>query len=108
MPEPYKPLIPGDWIRLEYLMNEVWQILNVDTSLEEMNTITAGMQTDIAQNAADIAAIDDVAGSNTEVQFNDNNNFGASANFKFNKLTNIVTVNGTIQTTRLLAGGVKQ
>jgi len=61
----------------------------------------------IQQNTADIAAIDDVAGSDTQVQFNDGGDFGASANFTFNKATNIVDLNGTIQVTRLLAGGVE-
>ena len=33
-----------------------------------------------------------VAGANTEVQFNDNNTFGATANLTFNKATNQLTV----------------
>ena len=34
------------------------------------------------------------SGSNTQIQYNLNNNFGASANFTFNESTNILTVNG--------------
>lgn len=37
-----------------------------------------------------------VSGSNTQVQFNDNGAFGATANFTFNKTTNVLSVNGTI------------
>jgi len=36
------------------------------------------------------------AGSNTYIQYNDNNDFGASANFTFNSSTNTLTVTGTI------------
>lgn len=36
------------------------------------------------------------AGSNTQVQFNDNGSFGASANFVFNQTTNALTVSGNI------------
>jgi len=36
------------------------------------------------------------AGSNTQVQFNDNNDFGATANFTFNTTTNVLNVNGNI------------
>jgi hypothetical protein len=34
------------------------------------------------------------SGSNTQIQYNNNNNFGASANFTFNDSTNILTVVG--------------
>jgi len=36
------------------------------------------------------------AGSNTYVQYNDNNDFGASANFTFDSATNTLSVNGNI------------
>lgn len=36
-----------------------------------------------------------VAGSNTELQFNDGSGFGASANLTFNKITNVLTLQGT-------------
>lgn len=36
-----------------------------------------------------------VAGSNTQVQFNDGGNFGASANFTFNNATNVLTIQGS-------------
>ena len=39
--------------------------------------------------------LQEAAGANTEIQFNDgNNNFGASANFTFNASTNLLTVTG--------------
>jgi hypothetical protein len=40
--------------------------------------------------------LQEAAGSNTQIQFNNNNNFGASANFTFNSSTNVLTVNGNI------------
>jgi hypothetical protein len=36
------------------------------------------------------------AGSNTQIQFNNNNDFGASSNFTFNSATNVLTVTGNI------------
>jgi hypothetical protein len=35
------------------------------------------------------------AGSNTQIQFNDNNDFGASANLTFDSANSVLTVNGT-------------
>ncbi len=42
--------------------------------------------------------LQEAAGANTEIQFNNgtNNNFGASANFTFNNSTNLLTVTGNI------------
>jgi hypothetical protein len=39
------------------------------------------------------------AGSNTQIQFNNSDNFGASANFTFNSDTNLLQVTGNINTT---------
>jgi hypothetical protein len=36
------------------------------------------------------------AGSNTQLQYNDNNDFGASANLTFNSITNVLTVGGNV------------
>jgi hypothetical protein len=41
--------------------------------------------------------LQEAAGSNTQIQFNDSNNFGASANFTFNTATNLLTVTGNGQ-----------
>lgn len=100
MPAPLRPIIPGDWQGLEQTIKDLWAILNEEESF-------ASLLAAIQQNASDIAAIDDVAGNDKEVQFNDGGDFGASANFTFDKVTNIADVNGTIQVTRLLAGGVE-
>jgi hypothetical protein len=43
--------------------------------------------------------LQEAAGSNTQIQFNNNNNFGASANFTFDSATNVLYVNGTISGT---------
>jgi hypothetical protein len=55
--------------------------------------------------------LQEAAGSNTQIQFNNNNDFGASANLTFNSGTNLLTLVGTaniseINTTgNLLVGG---
>jgi hypothetical protein len=43
--------------------------------------------------------LQEAAGSNTQVQFNDQNDFGASANFTFNTATNTLTVAGNANLT---------
>jgi hypothetical protein len=50
------------------------------------------------------------AGSNTEIQFNNNNDFGASANFTWNSATNTLSVLGnanitTVNTSNVVGGG---
>jgi len=35
-PAPYHPLIPHDWVKLEQLINELFSILNADTTLSEI------------------------------------------------------------------------
>jgi hypothetical protein len=72
-------------------------------------TITGGsnlnvLSTDGTGNLAwrDIQSeIANAAGSNTYVQFNNNNLFGASANFTYNTDTNILRVNGTANVNNL-------
>ena len=44
-------------------------------------------------------------GSNTQIQFNDSNEFGGSANFTFDNTTNLLTVVGTANVTTLNAIG---
>lgn len=46
------------------------------------------------------------AGSNTQVQFNNNNDFGASANFTFNTATNLLTVTGNISASNASLGNL--
>ncbi len=48
--------------------------------------------------------LQEAAGSNTQVQFNNNNNFGASANFTFDSSTNILAVTGNISATNANIG----
>jgi hypothetical protein len=51
--------------------------------------------------------LQEAAGSNTQIQFNNNNNFGASANFTFDSATNVLTVsNGNVSTGNLSASGL--
>lgn len=47
----------------------------------------------------------DPGGSNTQIQFNDQGNFDASANFTFNKATNLLTLSGTANVTNLNVSG---
>jgi hypothetical protein len=44
-------------------------------------------------------------GSNTQIQFNDSNEFGGSANFTFDKTTSLLTVVGTANVTAINATG---
>ena len=46
-----------------------------------------------------------IAGSNTQIIFNDSNSPNGSANLTFNKSTNVLTVNGNISTTNFTAAG---
>ena len=46
------------------------------------------------------------SGSNTYIQYNNNNNFGASANFTFDDATNLLTVVGNIQTNNANLGNL--
>ena len=46
------------------------------------------------------------AGSNTQIQFNSNNDFGASANFTFNTATDTLTVTGNANVTTLNTANV--
>ena len=60
----------------------------------------------IAQNfIGNISGNIDAAGANTQVQFNDNDLLGASANFTFNTATNVLSVTGTVQGTTVSATG---
>jgi hypothetical protein len=45
------------------------------------------------------------AGSNTQIQFNNSNSFGSSANFTFNRATNLLNVTGTVSATGTITGG---
>lgn len=45
------------------------------------------------------------AGANTEIQFNDNNNFGANVNFTFDTAGNLLTVNATANIANLNVQG---
>ena len=47
--------------------------------------------------------LQEAAGSNTQIQFNNNNNFGASANFTFDTATNLLTVVGNLNATGVTA-----
>ena len=45
------------------------------------------------------------AGSNTQIQFNDNSNFGASANLTFNSSNSVLSVNGNVDAGNITASG---
>jgi len=56
-------------------------------------TVGQAIVTDGAGNLSFGNTLSNPGGSNTQIQFNDANAFGASANFTFNKSTNTLTVN---------------
>ena len=47
MPQPYKPVIPGDWRALENIIQELYRILDVDTTLTDVNTNTDAVTSDL-------------------------------------------------------------
>jgi hypothetical protein len=67
------------------------------------NLTTGGVKTDNLYYANGTAWNfgQDPGGSNTQVQFNDDGNFAATANFTFNKTTNLLTLAGTANVTDL-------
>ena len=71
------------------------------------NLTTGGVKTDNLYYANGTAWNfgQDPGGSNTQIQFNDNGNFAATANFTFNKITNLLTLSGTANVTDLNVSG---
>jgi len=116
----WKPIIPKDWVGLERVINEIWRLLNTDTSIssislsitdaesaiEALEVTTTAINLAIIALQEAVATLDAVAGSDTQVQFNDGGSMGASSDFTFDKTTKIVDVNGIVKAQRLLAGGV--
>lgn len=93
-------LVPGDWLELERIINEMFRILNIDTSFEEITEDIDDIQTSLA-------LLDDVAGAEGDVQYNKASGHGAEATFNYNDSTNLLNLQGAAQVTRLLAGGVQ-
>jgi len=62
------------------------------------NVVTTGIKTDnyYYANGQPLDVGGNPGGSNTQIQFNNNNEFGASANLTFNSSTNLLTVTGNI------------
>ncbi len=71
------------------------------------NLTTGGIKTDnlLYANGSPWNLGQDPGGSNTQIQFNDNDSFGASANFTFNKATNLLTLLGTANVTDFNVSG---
>lgn len=113
MPETlWKPIRPHDWVNLERIVNEIWLILNVNITLSEINQDAldaavdiAALQAAVAALEAAVAVLDSVAGSDTQVQFNDGGIHGADSDLTFDKTTKTLTTQ-KIKATRVLAGGV--
>jgi len=64
------------------------------------NIAVAGIKTDNYYYANGVVVdFEQPAGSNTQLQFNDNNDFGASANLTFDSATDILAVNGAVDVT---------
>ena len=119
MPAPYKTLIPGDWLHLRDIIEDLYRILNVDTTFVALTSDAATNASDIVVLKSDVTAIQSdivviksdilvnasdlllAAGNDTEVQYNDGSFTAGDATFTFNKTTKEVTmqslnVNGDI------------
>ena len=71
------------------------------------NTTTGGILTDNYYYAnGQPVDFEQPAGSNTQVQYNSDGDFGASANLTFNSTTNVLTVAGNISGANLVTAGV--
>jgi len=97
---PFIALIPNDWLELERILNHLYKVLDRDTNL-------TSIVTDIEALQAAIALLDDVAGSEGDVQYNKSSGHGAEAAFNYDESTNLLNLQGTARVTRLLAGGVQ-
>jgi hypothetical protein len=77
-------------------------VSNVGTTVTG-NVAATGIKTDNLYYANGTAwnLGQDPGGSNTQIQFNNGGNFGASANLTFNNSTNILDVTGTLKATNL-------
>jgi hypothetical protein len=70
------------------------------------NVIAGGVKTDNLYYAnGNPWDLQQPAGSNTFIQYNNNDSFGASANFVFNDATNVLTVTGTANVTTANVSG---
>jgi hypothetical protein len=91
MPQPYKPLMPGDWPALENIIQELYRILDVDTTLSTFLTSS------ISGTANQITVTDDGDGTVT-LSLPQDIHTGASPTFAGLEVTSagpaIVLVNG--------------
>ena len=74
--------------------------VNVSSNVDVINTANVGnLRTDnlLYSNGSPWDLGGNPAGNNTQIQFNDNSEFGASANLTFNNATNLLTVLGNSQ-----------
>jgi hypothetical protein len=82
---------------------------NLDTAGNyTFNTLTSNIKTDnlMYANGSPYVFSSNAAGSNTEIQFNNANSFGASNAFTFNNSTNVVTLTGNITTNNANLGNL--
>jgi len=85
------------------------QPFNLDTSGNyTFNTLTANIKTDnlMYANGSPYVFSGIPAGSNTQIQFNDSNVFGASNAFTFNKSTNTLLIAGNITSSNANLGNL--
>ncbi len=80
---------------------------NVVTNVLTTGNVTAGnIYADVFRYANGTPLGVSASGSNTQVQFNNNNSFGASSNFTFNSATNLLTVTNAVVTDTITLGDV--
>ena len=81
---------------------------NLSANLYVSDTANVGnLRTDHLLYANGVAwDLQEPAGSNTQVQYNNNSNFGASANFTFDSSTNLLTITGNVNATNANLGNL--
>lgn len=75
MPAPYRRIMPGDWVRLERLINEIFGILNSETTLSDVVLNASDLQVEVnavsdvaVANTSDIVILkSDIAGNDSDI-----------------------------------------
>lgn len=95
---------------INFSANSIANVLVVDNTgtIVTGNVATTGIKTDnyYYANGVPLDVGGNPGGANTQVQFNNEGEFGATANLTFNSTTNVLTLTGNIVTTNANLGNV--
>ena len=95
---------------IAFSVNAVPNVMVLTTSIATINAnaVVSGILTDnyYYANGQPLDVGGQPGGSNTQIQINNNGEFGASANFTFNTDTNLLSVNGNISAGNISAGSL--